>query len=118
MPCICSYQALVVILEGAEGYRVSKIKKYAVFIIALLIFQLVSPNPFFILGKNPVSAEESINNELLEVPEGYIGIYSKSDLNKVRDNLSGNYILMNDIDLTEATIEGGEYSTMEQGGLL
>lgn len=44
-----------------------------------------------------------------EVPEGYIGIYTVEDLYNVRNDLAGNYILMNDIDLTEATAPGGEY---------
>jgi len=34
------------------------------------------------------------------VPNGYIGIYTAQDLDNVRNNLSGNYILMNDIDLS------------------
>src|SRR5574344_717771 len=34
------------------------------------------------------------------VPSGYIGIYSAEDLNNIRNNLSANYILMNDIDLS------------------
>lgn len=34
------------------------------------------------------------------VPEGYIGIYTAEDLNNIRNNLSGKYILMNDIDLS------------------
>ena len=33
------------------------------------------------------------------VPDGYIGIYTAQDLDNVRNNLTGNYILMNDIDL-------------------
>ncbi len=35
------------------------------------------------------------------VPEGYTGIYTPDDLNRVRDNLTGNYILMNDIDMSD-----------------
>lgn len=35
------------------------------------------------------------------VPEGYTGIYTPEDLNRVRDNLTGNYILMNDIDMSD-----------------
>jgi len=35
------------------------------------------------------------------VPEGYTGIYTPQDLNNMRNNLSGNYILMNDIDLAD-----------------
>ena len=34
------------------------------------------------------------------VPSGYTGIYTAEDLDAVRNNLSGNYILMNDIDLS------------------
>lgn len=34
------------------------------------------------------------------VPSGYTAIYTASDLDAVRNNLSGNYILMNDIDLS------------------
>jgi hypothetical protein len=44
-----------------------------------------------------------------EVPEGYIGIYSVSDLNKMRENVGGKYIFMTNIDLSEATSEGGEF---------
>lgn len=43
------------------------------------------------------------------VPEGYTAVRTVLDLYKVRYNLAGNYILMNDIDLTEATAEGGDY---------
>ena len=35
-----------------------------------------------------------------EVPEGYIGIYTAEDMDNIRNNLSGKYILMADIDLT------------------
>ena len=34
------------------------------------------------------------------VPNGYIGVYTAQDLNNVRNNLSGKFILMNDIDLS------------------
>lgn len=45
------------------------------------------------------------------VPEGYTPIYTVSELYGIRNNLSGNYILMNDIDLTEATSKGGSLDT-------
>ncbi len=35
-----------------------------------------------------------------EIPEGYTPIYAVEDLNNIRNNLSGKYILMNDIDLS------------------
>lgn len=49
---------------------------------------------------------------LTEVPAGYIGIYTKADLNNIRDNLSGKYILMNDIVFTQAdfSTEGDYYN--------
>lgn len=46
-----------------------------------------------------------------EIPEGYIPIYDISDLYAIRNNLEGNYILMNDIDMTEDTAPGGDYDT-------
>ena len=35
------------------------------------------------------------------VPDEYIGIYTAEDLDNIRDNMNGKYILMNDIDLEE-----------------
>lgn len=35
-----------------------------------------------------------------EIPDGYTPIYTAEDLNNIRNNLSGSYILMNDIDLS------------------
>lgn len=46
---------------------------------------------------------------LTEVPKGYTGVYTIEDLYCIRNNLSGSYILMNDIDLTEATAKGGDW---------
>ena len=43
-----------------------------------------------------------------EVP---IEIRTIEDLYSIRNNLSGNYILMNDIDLTEATAQGGDWDS-------
>lgn len=37
-----------------------------------------------------------------EVPEGWTGIYAVSDLDRIRDNLNGKYILMNDLAFTES----------------
>lgn len=44
------------------------------------------------------------------VPAGYIGIYTIDDMYNIANDLSGKYILMNDIDMDE-TKEGGEYDT-------
>ena len=43
------------------------------------------------------------------VPEGYTGVYTIEDLYCIRYALDKNYILMDDIDLTEATAEGGDW---------
>lgn len=57
------------------------------------------------------AAEESTSTaEITEtdvISEGYTPIYTMDDLVAINKNPSGNYILMNDIDLTEATAEGG-----------
>lgn len=42
------------------------------------------------------------NARKTQVPEGWIGIYTVEDLNAVRDDLNGKYILMNDLTFTEA----------------
>ncbi len=39
-------------------------------------------------------------NQKTDIPEGFIGIYTAEDLNNIRNNLSGKYILINDIDLS------------------
>ena len=43
------------------------------------------------------------------VPDGYTGVWTADDLYAVRNDLSGSYILMQDIDLTEATAEDGDF---------
>ena len=58
---------------------------------------------FAFLFQMNVSAQET------EVPEGYTGIYDIADLWGIRNNPEGNYILMNDIDITEETQEGGSW---------
>ena len=36
-----------------------------------------------------------------QVPDGYTPIYTAQDLDGIREDLSGKFVLMNDIDLTE-----------------
>lgn len=63
---------------------------------------------------------EKANNDIVfirhidratSVPDGYTGIYTVSDFNAIRNNLSGNYILMNDINLADLQIVGGEHGS-------
>ncbi len=42
-----------------------------------------------------------------EVPEGWVGIWTAEDLEKVRENLGGSYVLMNDIVIPEEYYEAG-----------
>lgn len=56
----------------------------------------------FISEISSVSAEESI-------PDGYTPIRTIEDLYGINNDLSGNYILMNDIDMTEDTAPGGDW---------
>ena len=41
--------------------------------------------------------------------DGYIEVRTIEDLYNIRNDLTANYILMNDIDLTAATAEGGDW---------
>ena len=50
-----------------------------------------------------------------EATSDFIEIYTIEDLYKVRYDLEANYILMNDIDLTEATAEGGDWDYNGRG---
>lgn len=52
----------------------------------------------------PFTATATTKNE-----EDYIEIRTIEELYNIRNDLTANYILMNDIDLTEATAEGGEW---------
>lgn len=58
---------------------------------------------------NQVNAANTVNGEEQEIPEGYTPIYDIADLYAIRNNPENNYILMNDIDMTEDTSEGGDY---------
>lgn len=51
-----------------------------------------------------------------EVPDGYTGIYTKADLDNIRLNMSGKYILMNDITFSDSDyIQGGDYYNSGKG---
>lgn len=75
--------------------------------ILIIVALMVGVMPSKLIGT--VLATTDNVSHLAEVPSGYTGIYTAEDLNQVRNNLSGSYILMNDIDLTAATAEGGIY---------
>ncbi|NHC41054.1 hypothetical protein G6549_13850 [Bacillus sp. MM2020_1] len=43
------------------------------------------------------------------IPDGFIPVYDEEDLDQMRENLSGQYILMNDLDLTDDVSSGGVF---------
>lgn len=68
----------------------------------LATFMMVVLLPTFVFAAETIDGVhgfiESIEHQSV-VPSGYTPIYNRDDLQKVSDNLSGNYILMNDIDM-------------------
>lgn len=53
-----------------------------------------------LLGLLPAMGTTAQAASVTTVPSGYKGIYTANDLDSIRNDLSGNYILMNDIDLS------------------
>lgn len=76
--------------------------------ILVVIMMLVGIAPSVFLSKVKAEGTAEIQQKM-EVPTGYTGVYSVEDLDKIREKLSGKYILMNDLDLTEAMDEGGAF---------
>jgi len=84
-------------------------RKIVASLLVLVLVIGVMPQTIFLGEKVAAHAQGK------EVPSGYIGIYTAEDLNRVRENLSGSYILMNDIDLSKATAAGGAYDNNGAG---
>lgn len=81
-------------------------KKTKKAIIAAVIFCLL-------VTQMPVTgAKAGERDSLTTVPTGYTAIRTPEELRDVDGNLNGKYILMNDIDLSEATSAGG---TLDSG---
>lgn len=64
-----------------------------------------------LLFQNTAIAQGTQENGNTEIPEGYTPIYTIADLVGINSNPSGNYILMNDIDMTKETSPGGSWDT-------
>lgn len=61
-------------------------------------------------------AETTDSEHITTVPDGYVGIYTKDDLDNIKLDLSGKYILMNDIVFTEEDYaEGGSFYNSGKG---
>ncbi len=90
-----------------------KIRWKAVMAVAAAVVLLggaavAAPLVMKFLHVGALSAEKL--KRLDEVPEGWIGVYTAQDLDRVRDGRWEDYILMNDIEFTEADFaEGGAF---------
>ena len=81
-------------------------KILSVVLVVLMIFSCFSIISF---------AEESVDH-LTEVPEGYVGVYTKDDLDYIKLDMSGKYILMNDIVFEDSDFEkGGDFYNSGKG---
>lgn len=74
-----------------------------------LAVALVVPSSASNLTASAATTQES--NDESAIPEGYTPIYDAADLYAIRNDLEGKYIMMADIDLSEATAPGGELDT-------
>ena len=74
-----------------------------------LAVALVVPSSASNLTASAATTQES--NDESAIPEGYTPVYDAADLYAIRNNLDGKYIMMADIDLSEATAPGGELDT-------
>jgi hypothetical protein len=70
-------------------------------IMVAMILQLIP------VGLLSFAVESNAYTQLTSVPDGYIGVYTKQDLNNVRNNLARQYILMNNIEFTDADFASG-----------
>ena len=63
-----------------------------------------------------VAAEAGAIEHLTEVPDGYIAVYTKEDLDNIKLNMSGKYILMNDIIFEDSDyVKGGDFYNSGKG---
>lgn len=77
----------------------------------LITCLLASSSPALLTN---ISFADDINSN--EIPQGYSPIYTKQDLNNVRNDLNGNYILMNDIEFTKEDFsENGDFYNNNEG---
>ena len=82
----------------------------AILVAAALVVTLtaaVAAGPAIRNYLNARAVQEDSVSRLEEVPEGWIGVYTIDDLDAVRDDLGGNYILMADIAFEDGDFEEG-----------
>lgn len=76
-----------------------KNKIISIFLSVILSTAIFVPS-FAVNEENRFIKSVAVNKT---VPDGYTEITSVDELNAVRDNLDGKYILMNDVDLSSVT---------------
>ena len=85
--------------------KLSGNKKIGIILSCLIAMIVLGLCAFFEVStyvKKVANAKDTnLNASVTTVPDGYIGIYNAEDLANVENNLSANYILMADIDMTE-----------------
>ena len=65
----------------------------------------------FFVGLFAFAFQMNVSAQVDEAPDGYKEIHNIADLMGIRNDPSGNYILMNDIDMTEETQKGGSWDS-------
>lgn len=65
----------------------------------------------FFVGLFAFAFQMNVSAQVDEAPDGYKEIHDIADLMGIRNDPSGNYILMNDIDMTEETKKGGSWDS-------
>ena len=78
--------------------KMTKTKGRRLIAMLMAVMMVFTAMPMTALTANAVTTNE----------DGYIEVKTIEDLYNIRDDLTANYILMNDIDLTEALAEGGQ----------
>ena len=76
-----------------------------ILIFILILVQLIYYGNVKIEKYIEVAEETQIKASQTTVPDGYIGIYNAEDLANIANNLSGNYILMSNIDMADVAYE-------------
>lgn len=96
-------------------------KRFLSLILTVALLLSITPMGLFAITANAQnnSTKTVVSDEfihLTEVPTGYVGIYTKSDLDAIRNNLSGNYILMNDVNFSADDFwEAGQFYNNGKG---
>lgn len=74
-------------------------KTVSVFLLIALALTLIPIFEIQLDATDNMSEFLMETNHLTEIPSGYTPIYNREGLDAIRENLGGNYILMNDIDM-------------------